>query len=585
MKRANRGWLVLTLTAGALLPVAGWGTEHPRLVDLATTRCTTCHEDLLEGKAVVHPPVADDCTNCHDMTLGDEGTTVELMEPEPQLCVFCHADKEAGLNAELKTPHFPVTDSCLTCHDPHASDHPNVLVEPLVELCSICHDLAPLQEVHGDQLTDATDCTACHQPHGSDNVRLLKASKLHPPFAEGSCEACHRQPFGARIRLRARGEKLCEACHGEMGSEGRDGGTVHAALQGERGRAGCLSCHNPHMSDQRRLLNLPNPPLCGQCHGEIVKAAQAPSGHFPASEDCLNCHQPHASEQVRLLNQPPAELCVFCHDTGDEELVGAHLGANLERLTCIACHTPHGSGNMKLLAANLHPPVEDGCDICHDGAYNKFLEGGPPDLCLFCHDDIQEIIDTAQVPHGALELGTCTDCHNPHASPQERLVKAPGAGPCADCHDEKVPGPEEAGHGVIDLIGCRACHEPHGGSREALLRAEPPGLCLSCHNPRNVRIDEEAGTALLLNHFEVPAQVARGIASLRLSADGQREHPVAGHRVQGEPTEEELRGVEVTFEGELTCLSCHDPHKGRVSLLKWNAASTLEACLHCHPKG
>ena len=74
------------------------------------------------------------------------------------------------------------------------------------------------------------------------------------------------------------------------------------------------------------------------------------------------------------------------------------------------------------------------------------------------------------------------------------------------------------------------------------------------------------------------------MVSLRLSADGRRDHPVANHRVLGQPSAEERRVIETTFQGELTCLSCHDPHKGRYALLKWEAVSTFEACIHCHPK-
>lgn len=558
--------------------------KHPRLVSLESTRCDTCHADLLEGK-VVHPPVELDCTTCHDVQIGDDRTRVALMDREPALCILCHDELEEKVAAEVATPHFPVTDSCLTCHDPHSSDQKHVLVTPLQDLCGLCHDFADLQEVHGDQLTDATDCASCHQPHGSDNDRMLLASQLHPPFAEGSCEGCHRQPFGDRIRLRVRGEKLCEACHGDLGEEGRDGGSVHAALDGERGRAGCLSCHDPHMSAQRRLLLEPGPTLCGTCHGEVVSAARAETGHFPAAEDCLNCHRPHASEQTRLLNEPPGDLCTFCHDTGDPDLTGAHLGADLERLQCIQCHTPHGSGNPKLLAENLHPPVEDGCDLCHEGSSDQLMDGGAPDLCLFCHADIGEAAAAAAVPHLAMDVGSCTDCHNPHASAQERLVRSPGAGPCGDCHFEQIAEAGETAHGIVDLIGCRACHEPHGGENPKLLRQVGPDLCLSCHSPAAVQVDEEAQTARLLGRFEVPAAAVAAMTTLRLSPDGLRDHPVADHRVRGMPTRRELDTIETTYREELTCLSCHDPHKGRSrSLLLWNATGSFEACIQCHPR-
>lgn len=582
--------LAATVLGAALLAspsaAAPAAKAHPRLVDLETTSCVNCHGELIEDKAVVHPPVADDCTTCHEMTLGEEGTSVALIEAEPALCVFCHDDKEKAVSGELAAPHSPVTDSCLTCHDPHAGDNPQMLHEPVPQLCLDCHDLGDLEGIHGDQITEATQCVSCHQPHGSDNPSLLQASKLHPPFAEGSCEACHRQPFGERIRLRARGNKLCAACHGDVAKAGRAaGGSVHGALEEERGRAGCLNCHSPHMSAQGRLLLEPRPALCGECHGEIVAGALAPTGHVPAADDCLTCHQPHGSEQPRLLNDSPKQLCFLCHDPGDADLSKAHLGADPSRLLCIGCHTPHGNGNPKLLAKTVHPPLLDGCDTCHDGAYNKWWEGGSPDLCLLCHDDIGEAAEKAPVPHAAMEVGTCTDCHNPHATPQDKLIKSPGAGPCADCHDDKVAGPGEVAHGVIDSIGCRACHEPHGGTRENLLRAPGDELCLGCHGPNAFEVPDDAETVTLLGRFEVPADAARALPRLALSADGERNHPVAMHRVRGLPTEQELKKIETSFTGELTCLVCHDPHKGASKrLFRWGASLTQEACLHCHSK-
>ena len=83
----------------------------------------------------------------------------------------------------------------------------------------------------------------------------------------------------------------------------------------------------------------------------------------------------------------------------------------------------------------------------------------------------------------------------------------------------------------------------------------------------------------------LPADRVRDVASLRLSPDGLTGHPLAKHRVSGTPTKAELKNTDTLFEGELSCLTCHDPHKGRSRhILRWEAASPMEACLQCHPK-
>ena len=174
-------------------------------------------------------------------------------------------------------------------------------------------------------------------------------------------------------------------------------------------------------------------------------------------------------------------MCLGCHDAADASLGKKHLGAKLDSLACTSCHTPHGAGNPKALARYLHPPVTEGCDACHQGSASKLVEDGNPPLCLTCHEDVGNAAKAAKVPHAAMEAARCVDCHNPHASPQQRLVKAPAGAPCLACHTDQAAGAGESAHGAITIVGCQSCHEPHGGSRPKLLRAEGNDLCLGCH--------------------------------------------------------------------------------------------------------
>ena len=560
--------------------------KHPRLVSAKTARCETCHEAILKGKASVHPPVADDCTMCHELLISkEEGTVITLVDEDPALCLMCHDDKEAAANLELAGSHAAMGDGCLTCHDPHATDYAPLLEAPVPGLCSNCHDLEELDPAHGGQLTTATNCAACHSPHGSEYATILWSSNFHAPFEDGACESCHREPFGKRIRLRARGERLCEACHGEIAEEGAM--SVHAALQGaSRADNGCLSCHDPHLSPNRSLLEEAGPALCASCHREIVAGATAPTGHPPAADDCTSCHQPHSSSNAMLLTSPRESLCSECHDLEASDLIASHLGAPLATLDCLTCHSPHGAGNEKLLAATLHPPVLEGCDTCHTGRFDELEENGKSALCTMCHSEIEDIVSGSPRPHAALEMAACTVCHNPHASPQPKLIKAADGKACFECHSDIAPVDGEQLHGVIAVLGCEACHEPHGGENEKLLRVTGSELCLSCHEVARIDIPKDA-ESIEVGGRSIPARVAARMASLRLSPDGERNHPTANHRVLGLPSPERMKasGVESSFEGELTCLTCHDPHKGKGrGLFRWGASSTLEVCMQCHQK-
>jgi predicted CXXCH cytochrome family protein len=211
------------------------------------------------------------------------------------------------------------------------------------------------------------------------------------------------------------------------------------------------------------------------------------------------------------------------------------------------------------------------------------MEGGGTELCVVCHDDVASAAAAAAVPHAALEVAGCSDCHSPHASAQPHLIRFASGGECTMCHDEQVAREEETAHGVITSIGCRACHEPHGGTEPGLLRQSGSELCLACHDPRAVKPPPGAESVRVLDGLELPAELAARMPTVALAANGQSGHPVQGHRTLGIPTEAELRNTDSTFWGELTCLTCHDPHKGRgTQLLRWNATSGPEACAHCH---
>jgi len=573
--------MLLTLAALAAAPIGAQTKKHPRLVSAQTTRCSVCHSALLADKQVVHP-ATEDCTNCHEVEINDQGTQIRLAEAEPTLCVNCHSERE-GI-ADLPTPHPAAVDGCTDCHDPHATDFPRLLRKRQAEVCADCHDLESLAEPHHKLVSAATTCTNCHDPHGTKTPRLLVGSHEHPPFEDRTCEACHRPNFGDRIRLQVRGQRLCLACH-ENPAEIAGRKSRHGALtDDERGRAACLNCHNPHLSPRAKMLVAGGPDLCANCHSGIVAAARAKTGHPAAADGCGNCHLPHASTEPRLLVAARGELCGQCHDLSDADLVKKHLGADLERLVCLSCHSPHGAGQSHLLQATVHPPVLDDCANCHQGAFNKLEENGESALCLNCHDDIGELAANAPVKHDALEAGPCIACHNPHAAPRPKLVREAADG-CGSCHDDKIAGDGEVQHGVIDLIGCQACHEPHGGTRPKLLRADDvAGLCLTCHG-EGARRAAAGGALTVFGRFEISPQALAKVTLLQLSADGQRNHPATGHRTFGVPTPDELTRFDTTFTGELGCLACHDPHKGAsAKLLRWGAATASQACVHCHSK-
>lgn len=561
---------------------AGTG-KHPSLVDPAKAKCATCHEAVLQRK-VKHAPAVKDCLSCHVFSSKDGQLTVALTSKEPALCVRCHPSLTASAEGHLLASHAPVTDFCVGCHSPHSADEPHLLTSPAVELCTICHPADELTTAHKVPV-GRSSCIACHAPHGSTVLKMLVSARQHKPFAERSCDGCHRKGFGSKTRLKRSGAALCYACHSDL--EARfSKGVVHGAVR----QGKCTGCHSPHVAVEKKLLVASGARLCASCHASQAARASGPGGHKPA-RDCLTCHAPHQSAETGLLVKPVPALCVSCHAKGDKDgalLSSKHLGADLTKLSCTSCHDPHGSPVKGLIAdGSIHPPFADsGCDRCHEGSAGKLTLGGGTPLCGACHAEIEQSAGTAAFPHAAVTVGECVMCHTPHASAQKRLLQAPSTEICGACHDDKVAKRGEFTHGVVTTMGCQACHEPHGGSRKGLLRAEGSQLCLTCHGPSATKVKEGAATVVLLGR-ELPVEQAQRMPTIDLSSkDGKHNHPITGHRALGQPTAEELKRTSTTFkEGELTCTTCHDPHKGVSRELPRAAKGEAPVtCATCHPK-
>jgi predicted CXXCH cytochrome family protein len=147
---------------------------------------------------------------------------------------------------------------------------------------------------------------------------------------------------------------------------------------------GCVTCHDPHFSLLPKLQRRPQPDVCLGCHDKEIDVGEKQplpnmavllkentNHHGPIREGgCSECHQPHASDEFRLLYRAyPKEfyapfdkdrygLCFSCHQVdlvqdeagrgltgfrdGDTNLHWLHVNREKGR-TCRACHEVHAS--------------------------------------------------------------------------------------------------------------------------------------------------------------------------------------------------------------------------------------------------
>ncbi len=339
--------LLLAALAPLCASQAAGVAEAPKTLDpKASCSSKDCHADFAKKKHV-HGPVADnDCKECHSwkdnlhkFTLARKGTALctschdELVvkkeaakpAPEPKAKEGPKAKEEAMAKKGL-TLHEPITEDCVTCHDPHASDVKGILTMSLLELCDSCHDKTVAKATGKDKAilsrhgiaTEGKACMTCHAPH------ISKVPYLLTQKPKTLCLSCHDKPqkrlsappgkWGSQLPVPNIAEEITTRKH------------VHGPVNDDQ----CAPCHDPHGSAQVSLLARPYPTgfyapfdpkayaLCFECHEAdlATKADTADATEFRNGKrnlhvvhvnkpvkgrSCRACHADHASDQQALV--------------------------------------------------------------------------------------------------------------------------------------------------------------------------------------------------------------------------------------------------------------------------------------------
>jgi DmsE family decaheme c-type cytochrome len=220
--------------------------------------------------------------------------------------------------------------------------------------------------------------------------------------------------------------------------------------------------------------------VCVTCHASQADAfshtlmgriGKTQKGKF----DCENCHGPGSAhvkagggrgvggiisfrpeDQSRTAAENNA-ICLTCHERGERTYWNGSVH-DTRGLMCTNCHTI-----MKQVSRKW-----------------QLRTAFQPDTCFQCHKDKRAQLFRAS--HMPLREGkiTCSDCHNPHGSFTEALLRENSVNDnCYKCHAEKR-GPFLFEHTPV-RENCLNCHDPHGSSNEYSLKVPRPRLCTECH--------------------------------------------------------------------------------------------------------
>jgi len=235
----------------------------------------------------------------------------------------------------------------------------------------------------------------------------------------------------------------------------RDRPVIDATYVGEKV---CMTCHAKHAAEfsktlMGRIASVKKTLNCESCHGPGSAHVKAGGGRGVGG---IISFRPEDTSRTAQENNA---ICLGCHDKGDRTL---WQGSTHETrgLACTNCHTVMKDVSRK----------------------HQLKTAFQPDTCFQCHKNKNaEMWRTAHMPVREGKI-TCTNCHNPHGSFSEALLRQATVNDnCYQCHAEKR-GPFLWEHAPV-RENCLNCHDPHGSQNEFMLKISRPRLCSQCHDP------------------------------------------------------------------------------------------------------
>jgi predicted CXXCH cytochrome family protein len=249
------------------------------------------------------------------------------------------------------------------------------------------------------------------------------------------------------------------------------------------------------------------------------------------------------------------------------------------------CETCHAAIANTKESDTRHPAMETGCDSCHTshalpkpGKVDtpKFLKKSVPDLCGDCHD----LKERSALRFQHAVANDCTTCHNPHSSPNPKMLTDKQPALCESCHSNQAEAHQKDKflHKPAFETGCSTCHDPHASANEHQLRVQGNALCLSCHaqNAAGENGSNDKTLVLFGGKTQLPGDYLKSIRRVALNGGQTKGHPTANHPVAGVNDPKTKQPI--------ACTTCHSPHSSANSpqLFVTGKRSSSQLCIRCH---
>ena len=252
-----------------------------------------------------------------------------------------------------------------------------------------------------------------------------------------------------------------------------------------------------------------------------------------------------------------------------------------ENMNSCAVEDCHANYFQKSL---VHSPAEEDCESCHDRISSKEhpdsdgpefeLSDTGSDLCETCHDvDI-----TKKIVHEPFADGSCLDCHTPHSSNLEALLKGnTQRDVCKKCHELNVEE-NHYEHGPFVSNQCIGCHSGHQTDYVGLVLMRVPALCFQCHEEREEDLNlETVHPAFEDDCLDCHAPHTAPAPSMLLTGGNELcfkchdEFPIEMKTA---------KTVHRPVKQDGQCIMCHSPHASELSNLLIEKEPVI--CFQCH---
>ncbi len=215
--------------------------------------------------------------------------------------VYFSSVSQKNSSAEFVTTYLneskPTTDRLSLFHN-----------STLEQSCTTCHEGLPSAD---SGATMNADCNVCHN-------EVVAASYLHSPTEMKECASCHIWSSEKKAVIVELGiPETCFGCHDDQKNL-IDTAKVQHPVASE-----CGTRHSPHGTEQKHQLKEKAYTLCISCHDQ--QKLNHPVGRHPMQYirntdtgeefSCVTCHNPHGSDNQKLLKFPgkTLDVCSQCH--------------------------------------------------------------------------------------------------------------------------------------------------------------------------------------------------------------------------------------------------------------------------------